>query len=72
MVNNLKTGANEMWCDACDQLSYSTNTTYRITKKGKTIRIEHCNKCRSTIETEVIVANTFRIKNKTTKKNRSK
>lgn len=57
-----------MFCDNCDQLSSSTNTTYRITKKGKNIVIQHCSICKMTIESELIQGTHVSIINKNTKK----
>lgn len=71
MDNVLKKGASKMWCDNCDQLTCSTNTTYRTTKKGKSIVIQHCSICKMTLETEVVRGPHISITN-TNKKKRSK
>lgn len=60
-------GANKMFCENCDQLASSTNTTYRVTKKGKNVRIEHCSICKMTQETETIHGPHISITNKTKK-----
>ena len=47
----------------CDKNTTSSNTTIRITKKGREIIIYHCSDCGRTIEVERI-RSTIRIKNK--------
>jgi len=53
-----------MWCNNCDQLTCSTNTTYRVTKTGKNIVIQHCDQCKVTIESELVKGTTVKIINK--------
>jgi len=53
-----------MYCDNCDQLTCSVNTTYRVTKTGKSITIYHCENCKATIEVEQFKGATIRIANK--------
>lgn len=57
-----------MWCDNCDDFSYSSKTTMRITADGREILIMHCVYCKSKIELERKKGNTIRVKNEIGKK----
>jgi len=52
-----------MFCDRCDRITISTNTTYRTYKSGTEVKVEHCEECKCTQETEYI-AYTVSIKTK--------
>ena len=41
-----------MFCDFCNSISYSMQTTVRITKDGQEIIIEYCGNCLRKTETE--------------------
>lgn len=50
-----------MWCDNCDNLSFSVKTTIRITNNGKEVLVKKCNYCGSKVETEIVRKKTTRI-----------
>lgn len=53
-----------MFCDFCDEITCSSNTTIRITSQGYEVIIEHCEICKSVIERRFHRHNTIRIINK--------
>lgn len=52
-----------MWCDWCDDISYSVQSTVRLTKDGREILIRYCGKCLHKSEVEYRSGNTVSIRN---------
>ena len=52
-----------MWCDNCDDFSYSEKTVIRITKDGREMLIKRCAHCGARVESEIVRPNTVRIDN---------
>lgn len=63
-TKTISIGVRSFYCENCNAVRYSTNTTLRIYVYGVEVQVDHCETCGRIQETEFIKGPTVRYKNK--------